>query len=241
FQANLKRMTRLAARSGVPLILVNPVTNLKDCPPFKIESSAELSGDDRARFNANLQQARQIQDDLPEEIRLVREALALDGRHGGAWFHLGKCLEEAGRFTEAKAAYIRAKEEDVCPLRCLEEMHEIILETAKRSAAGFVDARVLFEELSENGMPGEPHLVDHVHPGIHGHQLLADALMEELIRLKIARPTGDWRTLRDVRRREHLASLDYKYFVRGKERLGGLLRWTKGRGDRIRPTDNKTN
>ena len=35
YEFNLQRMIQLAARAHVPLLLVNPVSNLKDCPPIQ--------------------------------------------------------------------------------------------------------------------------------------------------------------------------------------------------------------
>jgi len=36
-------MVRMSRRARVPVILVNPVSNLKDCPPFKSEHGSDLS------------------------------------------------------------------------------------------------------------------------------------------------------------------------------------------------------
>jgi len=43
FRHNLRTMVRISRGAGVPVILVNPVTNLKDCPPFNADFRRESS------------------------------------------------------------------------------------------------------------------------------------------------------------------------------------------------------
>ena len=47
-----------------------------------------------------------------------------------------------------------------------------------------VDIRSLVEQQTPDGIPGSEWLVDHVHPSIEGHQLIADALFENLVSLQ---------------------------------------------------------
>ena len=47
FRENLEKMALMAKGAGIPVILVNPAYNLKDCPPFKSEFGDGISMRDR--------------------------------------------------------------------------------------------------------------------------------------------------------------------------------------------------
>ena len=235
FRLSLDRMVRLARRARVPVLLVNPVSNLKDCPPFKSEHRTGLSRADRKRFAKLAADAADVPwAELPRKIGLLEEAIAIDGRHAGAWYRAGVGYGALQRWPEAAAALLRAKEEDICPLRMLEPMHEALFDVARRTDTPVVDARRLIEERCAHGVPGREWLMDHVHPTIAGHQLIADALTRHLIDRGVVQPRTGWREERETQFRKHLAGLGDAYFPQGQLRLKSLLEWAHGRGPRQR-------
>jgi lysophospholipase L1-like esterase len=230
YQYNLQRMVDLARRARVPIVLCNPVTNLKDCPPFKIEARADLTSADRRRFEELWNRARTLKDSqATERIECLRQALAIDDRHAGAHFLLGHSLLSAGYVAEAKQAFVRAKDEDICPLRILEPMYPVLANVARTNGVPLVDVRALIESRTPDGIPGNEWLMDHVHPTISGHQLIAAALIAELERMGLVHPRPGWERTRESAYRNHLAHLETPYFVRAKERLDGQRKWTEGR------------
>ncbi|MGH7199309.1 MAG: hypothetical protein ACREJB_01810, partial [Planctomycetaceae bacterium] len=60
----------------------------------------------------------------------IDEALAIDDRHAHLHYLHGRVLLALDRTMEAEAAFLRAREEDVCPLRALSSMQDIVAETA---------------------------------------------------------------------------------------------------------------
>ena len=108
-------------------------------------------------------------------------------------------------------------------------MHDIILKTAKQTGSPFVDVRRRFEELSPGGIPGDELLVDHVHPSIRGHQLIAQMLLEEMVDQKFLTPEKKWEVRQQELYRRHFQSLGLSYFEQGKQRLEALRLWTQGR------------
>ena len=144
-----------------------------------------------------------------------------------------RCHLAAGRLHEAEQAFLKAKDEDICPLRMLESMHEALAEVARAYRVPLVDARALFREHTPDGILGNELLLDHVHPTISGHQLIAQALLGELVHMGLARPQPGWEGRRQEAYRKHLGSLDTPYFARAKERLEGQRRWTEGRARRL--------
>ncbi len=229
FGRNLQAMVRMSRSAGVPVILVNPVSNLKDSPPFKSEFSTGLSDSETERITELWEQAGTLNwEDTYGKMRLLEQAAELDSRHAGLLYLIGKCYEHIGRLDEAKKWFVNAKEEDVCPLRILEPMHEAILGVAVNNNVPLVDVKRLFEEHSQEGVPGDEWLLDHVHPNIQGHQLIADSLYDAMEDMKLVSKPDGWLAARDKLWQRHLSFLNGAYFEQGFARLKRLHNWSRG-------------
>jgi lysophospholipase L1-like esterase len=234
---NLQRMADSCRQAGVPLVFCNPVCNLKDCPPFKTEPSGELSGENRIRLDQMWNEARSLTNDqLARRVQLVRGVLALDDRYAAAHFLLGHGYLAEGRIAEARDEFVRAKDEDICPLRMLEPMYAALAQVASRNKVPLVDIRALIEDRTPDHIPGQEWLLDHVHPTISGHQLIAESLFHQMEHMGLVHTRPGWQQQRDVAFREHLAQLDTPYFLRAKERLDGQRKWTEGRAFKQHPS-----
>ncbi len=120
------------------------------------------------------------------------EAVALDGRYAAAHYHRGRALYELGKYEDAKQALVRALVEDVCPLRALPEMRDIINEVATENNVPLVDFHQLTAQQAEHGIPGADEFLDHVHPTLKGHRLLALALLDALQRQGLVTVDDSW-------------------------------------------------
>lgn len=236
YEFNLRRMTSIAKQAGVPLILMNPACNLRDSPPFKAEHRAGLTDSERQNWEALWAQAREQYADQPgEALRLLREALAIDDQHAGLRYDLGKVCDSLSQFDAARAEYLQAKELDVCSLRILDPMNDLVQQVGLDTGTPVVDVRALFDRLSRNGIPGNDWFADHVHPTIAGYQRVADEIADELIRQRIVHPQFDWPEQKQQRYAEHLKSLPSNYFIEGQRRLKSLMLWAHGRVTKERP------
>ena len=234
FDDSLRRTVLLADDAGVPLILVSPVSN-HGWAPFKSEHRADITPAESAEFNSLLKQARdQYATDLPQALRLLERAAAIDDQHALVYYEIGTCLLELGSPHEAYPALLRAKELDVCPLRMLEPMKSVIQSVADETGTPLVDAEALITAQSRSGFPDRQWLVDHVHPTLSGHQLIADALAEKLASLRLVRRTAGWEAARDRAYRAHLATLSHGYFERGNQQLRSEQGWAHGGVKRVR-------
>ena len=241
FRFNLSRMVRIAQESNTGVLLVNPACRLKDCPPFKHTNSAEISTEQKNRFDQFWDEARAIDGRTPTGLRmqleLLDQAIAIDHRHAGVQYQRAVCLESLGDLSAARDGFLSAKDEDVCPLRILESMRNILSATADQHRISIVDAQGAFERRSQGAITGDSLLIDHVHPTIHGHQLIAALLFERLCAQGTVQPVDDWESKRDESFKAHYATLDSMYFETAKERLAGLENWAAGRARRIKKTD----
>ncbi|MBX6312373.1 MAG: tetratricopeptide repeat protein, partial [Isosphaeraceae bacterium] len=235
YELNLRRMIALCRRAGVPVMLANPVVNL-ETPPFKSEHRPGLTSEELARFNALWEAARaRYSKSLPAAVALLRQALAIDDQHAGLWYTFGRCAQELGQLDEARDALERARDLDICPLRTLGPMNRIVLNVARDTGTPLVDIVRLFADRSEGGITGDDWLVDHVHPSIPGHQLIAEAMYRVMVRQGWAPPPGpSWAAERDRLYAAHLASLDTLYYLKGQQRLRNLENWARGRSPRLR-------
>lgn len=234
FESSLHRIVGIASDARVPLILVSPVSNL-EYAPFKSEHRSNLTAAENDEFDELMQQAGELYSvDLPLAADLLRRAIAIDNEFAQVHFELGNCLLEQGLVNEAREEWIKAKDLDICPLRMLESMKQIIHEVAKTTQTPLVDADAIISAKSRSGFPDRRWLVDHVHPSMSGHQLIADALAEKMEELKLVQRQPDWRDAREKAYREHLAGLDHVYFQRGKDRLRSEQGWAHGLAPAVR-------
>jgi tetratricopeptide (TPR) repeat protein len=234
FRHNLHAVVKLCREAAVPLVVINPGANLRDCPPFKSEHGSDFDPLNRAAWTKVFEQASHLESQNPAgALTLYRQAKAMDGEHAQLVYRIARCLDRLGRFDEAQQAYVRAKDLDICPLRILEPMHETLFEVARATGTPLVDARSLLEKRSPQGIAGFNCYVDHVHPSIRGHQLIAEGVTQVLQGLKIVNGSAHWgRRERRKANRLHLQTLGDLYFAQGRARLEFLDHWA--RRDRLR-------
>lgn len=233
YEYNLRRMAAIAKQHQIPLILMNPACNLRDSPPFKAEHRVGITPPERERWNALWSQARvEYWRDPRRAVRILQDAMEIDDQHAGMHYDLAKCYDSLKQFSSARAEYALAKDKDVCPLRILESMNDVVLSVAEDTDATVVDVKALFDRLSRNGIPGSDWFVDHVHPTILGYQRIADELAYKMIRMGIVIPQERWLEQKKEAHDRHFQSLPTVYFLRGQERLRALMMWANGRATR---------
>ena len=183
YRLNLERMTVIAQAVGARVIFITPASNLRDVAPFKSEHRTGLSEEVRHGWKELFDQARADfrTNALPTNgLAALDEAIRLDELPANLHYVRGRILEKLGRFPEAKAAYERAREEDVCPLRALSTMRPLLLGVAAEKKVPVVDFERLIESLSEHGITGGRLFLDHVHPTVEAHRLLALEILKTM-------------------------------------------------------------
>jgi len=232
YQVNLRRMVSMASEAGVPVLLIQPCSNLKDTPPFKSQHRSDILREDVTRFHELVSQARaNVAISLPEAIRLFEQAIAIDDRHAMTRFELGQCYEAAHRTADARAAFVSARENDICPLRMIEPLNRSMRQVAREAKVMFFSADDLLAAETDDGILGDSLLVDHIHPAFRGHQLIAEEILRRLApKLEMALP-DHWERQARLMWKLYLAELDSLYFLRGQRSLEALSMWTQGKAD----------
>lgn len=228
FAWNLEQMVALAEAHGVAVVLVAPASNLKDFSPFKSEFRAGLPVAERRRVESFLERARKTM--ASGEPGATQEFLAaafdLDPNYAELHFRLGRALLALGQVDAARAAFLRAKDLDVAPLRAKETLVDLVRETAVRHGLPLVDLPALLTERCGGCIPGAEIFLDHVHPDLPTQSLIAEQLMARLAEKGLVQLGGIWTdTLRRTLFEDVAADLDRQYYAQRDLNLAKVLGW----------------
>jgi Flp pilus assembly protein TadD len=194
YRLNLRRMVQMARGSGAQVILVAPASNLKDSSPFKSETRAGLTMRSLHEFHGLMEQVRRLldQDNPAAALEAADHALEIDNRYAELHFLRGHALFSLGRYQEARRSYLRAVEEDICPLRALKEIQRIVADVAQEQNVPCVDFARIVSQAAEHNIPGSDLFLDHVHPTIASNRLLATAILDEMVACELVVPQPSW-------------------------------------------------
>lgn len=187
FAYNLRTMITLCRDAKVPLILVQPTSNLKDFSPFKSEHDVRLTAEQKKSADEKLRRAVDLLkgNQAAEALSMLEGVIAADPLYAESYYWKGKALIALGRATEARPAFVRAKDLDVCPLRAISPLEQAVDRIAKEERVPVVPFRdILNRKIAEtgekSGVPGKESFLDHVHPTIEVHQTIAELILETL-------------------------------------------------------------
>jgi Flp pilus assembly protein TadD len=232
FEINLKRIVATARSTGAEVVLVTPASNLKDCSPFKSEHSAELADESLQSWTQLFEQARQLDRSgkFEDALQTYRRAESLDPLFAELHWRIGRVLLKLKRFDQARVAFTRAIDEDVCPLRAVSEVVRTVRRTADQLNVPLVDFEQLIasQARQEQGhsSPGDQSFLDHVHPTISTNGQLAAAIIEQLIEADVikARSVPTERMLAEVRQRIE-SRIDTRQHAIALRNLAKVLNW----------------
>jgi tetratricopeptide (TPR) repeat protein len=241
FTYNLRAMIILCRNAGVPVILVQPVSNLKDFSPFKSEHRPDMTATEKAEYQALLDRGVGLlkEKQYKEALDTIQTAIAKDPLYAEGYYYLGRAFLGLGRNSDARENFIKARDFDVCPLRAISAIEEQFDKVAREENVPLIPFRQLLEKrLSETGdktgIPGNESLLDHVHLTIEMQQWVAELLMNKMVDLGLVHPS---RKLTSEERQamyaKVMSSFDSKFFVSKDMNLAKTLRWA-GRKEEAR-------
>jgi hypothetical protein len=229
FDETVRGMVADCRAAGVPVILVKLGANLRDCPPFKSEHRPGLSADQERAWEEAFEAGKAAEtNNLQLALDLYGKAEAIDGQYALLAYRIARALDELGRQPHALKYYVQAKEADICPLRIIAPLQEVLIRLAAETGAPLLDADTLLAAQAPNAIPGFDCYLDHVHPNIAGHQKIAQALAEEMRRCGLLANAPTWPE--DKRRAaytEHLRQLGPRYLSDGRRRIVWLDAWAR--------------
>jgi len=225
YRNQIRAMHHEIKEAGVRVFFLNPTENLQT-PPFKSvlgDTSEDVAKQKQIERLISMAAETKEHDSA---IAILDQAIELDEHFALTYYHIGLRYAELGDYDKAKTAFTKAIEEDICPLRMLPSMHADLREEIEASL--LIDIQSRFESESVGGITGDAMFVDHVHPTINGHQIIAEEVMNRMSEAGIVTPQPDWHKQRELTYQSHLDSLNFAYFERGRQQREGLRRWTHG-------------
>jgi lysophospholipase L1-like esterase len=220
----------------VPLLLIKPGSNLRDCPPFKSEHRLNLSPDSERSWETAFDSATARENaasttappDLCAALQQYRDVEKIDNQYALLDWRIARLLDRIGKKTEAFQYYLRARDQDVCPLRTPNRHEQILEQIATETKTPLLDAAALLAAKSPDGIPGNDWYLDHVHPTIGGHQKIAQAIALRLRELGFLSATSIWpENERRQAYSHHLAELSPNYLADGRRRVEWLENWAR--------------
>lgn len=191
YELNLRRMVAIARRANCKIVFVTPASNERNCSPFKSEFNAETTEAKRSQVLDLLSQAERESSErkLDAAIASLTKATQIAPELAEARYRLGQLLMEAEKYDEAHIEFMAALNEDICPLRAVDEIAASIHRVGQELNVPVVDfgkqlRQVCQQQLGHQCL-GEEHFLDHVHPTIDVNRQLALWIIEELQRSKI--------------------------------------------------------
>ena len=232
YRLNLRRMARIADNIDASIVFVKPAINIRDLTPFKSQHRNDLEMDALMQWQSLYSDARGLHQAgrFDEAMVTYRQALAIDDRHAELHFRIGQVLFEQHNFDDAEAAFRRAVEEDVAPLRILATMQQVIDEVAAAEDAPLIDFPAIIRQayMDEYGHTvfGSEYFTDHVHSNAEGYRKLGMALFEHMVEQGVAVPDDSWDAARaEAVRTEVLATIDAEDEGVTLLNLGAVFEW----------------
>jgi tetratricopeptide (TPR) repeat protein len=189
FEYNINRMILLCKNVRVPIIFVEPASNLKDMSPFKSQHSPHIKWSHKNTIENRIREAIGCvhSSSYAQALEILDTEISRDLLYADLHFWRGKALLGMGRMKEAADAFLRAKDLDVCPIRAISSIEAALYSvTLKRGVPLVKFKRALNAKTKDgSGIPGDDCFVDQVHPKIEFHFLIGELILEQLIEDKL--------------------------------------------------------
>jgi tetratricopeptide (TPR) repeat protein len=187
FRSNLRDIIEVARSSGARVLVSTVGVNLKDCAPFGSLHRSDLAREERATWEARVQEGVVLEADgqHAEALKRYLSAAAIDDRYAELQFRIGRAYWMLGEFDAAKERFAQARDLDVLRFRADGTINQIIRSVAKQAGPGveLLDGEAILAGGSPQAIPGRDLFYEHVHLSPHGNYLLARAMFPRVVAL----------------------------------------------------------
>ena len=208
---NLSNMASLAARAHVPIVFVSPVPNEHDQPPIENLHADPKQSEEGWRAKLRLAERELTSGSVNEAIVQLDVVRSERDRDPGIRFRLAQACEKAGRTNEAIDQYAAALDLDGCRFRAPTQFRAVMADVAEqhhKSGAVFIDLHAAICQDSAIAVPGQKHLLEHVHFTWEGNRFVGIEIAKSIWSDVWARPWSNERILDEPSTRKRLGLLD---------------------------------
>ena len=229
FAESVADMAEMCKAANVPLVFVKLGANLRDCPPFKSEHREGLPVEDEQSWQAMFDEAAAVStEESAKALERYERATEIDNQYPLLHFRIARTLDKLGRFSEALQSYQTAMDLDICPLRMTSPLVEQLQNVATKYSVPLIDAASVVSAASSNSIAGYDAYIDHVHPTIGVHQIIAAEIARSLREIRLVGSSADLDVVARRRLfRDHLNKLESTYYSNGRRRIGWLEGWAQ--------------
>ncbi len=225
FEANLREIVEIAQKSGVPILLSTLVANLKDFAPVLSDTQESPEKPNIIYNNFKREKEKYSHNRADETIRFIKMKLSEHSSSARIHFDLARAYEERKDYRRAKEEYINALEFDKLHLRACRIFNQAIEKVGKETKVPVVDMVSEFEKTSQNKLVGKNLFLEHVHPNINGHLIMADAFARSIARngLMHNKKSWKWDNMRSPGEYVRTVGFSQKEYVNSRYTIGRLM------------------
>uniref|UniRef100_A0A486XVP8 Uncharacterized protein n=1 Tax=Rheinheimera sp. BAL341 TaxID=1708203 RepID=A0A486XVP8_9GAMM len=177
FEQNIGLLLAKYRTAGIPVYIATIGSNIADQAPFSAAELTAIQQGKLAQFQAQLDAGVKITELTGAIERLVQDA-AVDS--AALFYQVGQLYRRAGASEQARRWLVAAKDADTLRFRAPEAINQQIRTLAAEHAAVLVDVESNWRRHSEQGLIGQPLMLEHLHPNAKGYFLLADSFYQVL-------------------------------------------------------------
>jgi tetratricopeptide (TPR) repeat protein len=230
YRYTLNGIADAVAGQGVPLVICTLPVNLSGVSPFKSEHRDGITAEELTQWQAAFSRGMELAASDPEAaLGELRRAATIDPRYALLWYRIGQLEQRLGRSRAAYAAFDRAREEDIVPLRALNAFNDIIRQLADERKLPLADVEAFYKRISPGQIPGSNLFADHVHPTIAGQQIIAWSVLNAATAAGVVPLSAeDWQATMPRAKRlldDKLTEVPARYLARGDWGVGRLYYW----------------
>jgi len=194
FRLNLEEIVHAASSAGARVMLLTVSQNFADWPPGASTHRSGFSGAEEAGWQAAFEAGERAAaaGACVPAIEAYERALEIDDEFADLHYRIAACHRALGRMEAARQHYRRASDLDRVPHGAPTYFNEVVREVATERGQLFLDVDSLLERESEDGLVGDDLFIEFAHPNLRAHQLIAEAVGEELRRAALPRAANVW-------------------------------------------------
>jgi len=178
FRRRLEAIVSYAERVGALPVLILPPASDAGFEPNRSFLPASTPRFEREAFAREFLAARRAEAADPEGAQATyRALLARQPGFAEAHYRLAQLLERTGSWEEAYRHYIRSRDLDGYPMRCLTAFQDAYREVAARHDCVFIDGQSYFHAIAGHGLLDDGLFHDAMHPSLRGQIALAQAVL----------------------------------------------------------------
>jgi hypothetical protein len=181
FRRRLDAIASYGQRIGAVTILVVPPSNDARFDPNRSFLPAETTRAGREAFAREFMAARGLEATHPARaISLYRSLLERQPGFAETHYRLAGLLENAGAWDEAYEHFVKARDCDGLPMRCMTPFQEAYRDVAARHDCALVDGQGLFHSVGPHGLLDDHLFMDAMHPSLWGQAVIAQGILDML-------------------------------------------------------------